>query len=68
MTFIIVYVPPQSKKYAPWNDDSHGWTVVCLAKNPKYKGVHIVGWYENATLHGEWPRSTPGGREKERRC
>lgn len=48
------YVPPQSKKYAPWNDDSHGWTVVCLAKNPKYKGVHIVGWYENATLHGEW--------------
>ncbi len=48
------YVPPQNKEYAPSNDDSHGWTVICLAKNPKYKGIHVVGWYENATLHGEW--------------
>ncbi|OYZ14132.1 MAG: hypothetical protein B7Y35_10090 [Sphingomonadales bacterium 28-64-96] len=48
------YVPPQSKEYAPSNDDPHGWTVICLAKNPKHKGVHVVGWYENATLHGTW--------------
>ena len=48
------YVPPQAREYAPSNDDPHGWTVICLAKNPKHTGVHIVGWYENATLHGEW--------------
>lgn len=48
------YVPPQGGEYAPSNDDPDGWTVICLAKNPKYPGVHIVGWYENATLHGEW--------------
>lgn len=57
------YVPPQAKEYAPWNDDPDGWTVVCLAKHPKRKGIHIVGWYEDATLHGEWldpPASRPG--------
>jgi len=48
------YVPPQASEYAPSNDDPNGWTVICLAKNPKHTGVHIVGWYENATLHGEW--------------
>jgi len=48
------YVPPQAKGYAPWNEDSEGWTVICLAKNPDHKGVHIVGWYENATLIGDW--------------
>ena len=48
------YVPPQKKEYAPSNADPHGWTVVCLAKNPKHKGVHVVGWYEDATLHGDW--------------
>ncbi len=48
------YVPPQKKEYAPSNDDPHGWTVICLAKNPKYKGIHVVGWYENATLYGKW--------------
>jgi hypothetical protein len=48
------YVPPQGKGFAPSNDDSTGWTVVCLARNPKYKGIHVVGWYEDATLHGEW--------------
>lgn len=48
------YVPPQAREYAPSNDDPNGWTVICLAKNPKHTGVHIVGWYENATLHGEW--------------
>lgn len=48
------YVPPQAREYAPSNDDPYGWTVICLAKNPKHTGVHIVGWYENATLHGEW--------------
>lgn len=48
------YVPPQAKVHAPNNEDPHGWTVVCLAKHPKRKGIHIVGWYEDATLHGEW--------------
>ncbi len=38
------YVPPQGGEYAPKNDDQTGWTVVCLAKHPKRKGVHIVGW------------------------
>ncbi len=50
-----VYVPPQSGTSAPSHPtDNKGWTVVCLAKNPKHPGVHIVGWYENATLLGEW--------------
>lgn len=48
------YVPPQSKEHAPYNEDSEGWLVICLAKHPKRKGIHIVGWYENATLLGDW--------------
>ena len=48
------YVPPQSGTSAPSNPDPHGWTVVCLAKNPKHPGIHIVGWFENATLIGDW--------------
>ena len=48
------YVPPQRKDYAPSNEEPSGWTVICLAKNPKYKGIHVVGWYEDATLHGTW--------------
>lgn len=48
------YVPPQRKTHCPRNDAPHGWTVVCLAKKPKHTGLHIVGWFENATLHGEW--------------
>lgn len=48
------YVPPQAKHYAPLNEDPHGWTVICLAKNPRRAGIHIVGWYEDATLHGKW--------------
>lgn len=48
------YVPPQKKVYAPWNEDDTGWTVVCLAKNPRHTGIHIVGWYEDATLLGDW--------------
>lgn len=59
------YVPPQKGEYAPSNDDPHGWTVICLAKNPKHTGIHIVGWYENATLHGRWiepPSGTVGKR------
>ena len=50
----FVYVPPQSGSSAPNNPDSKGWTVVCLAKNPKFPGVHVVGWYKNATLLGDW--------------
>lgn len=48
------YVPPQSKRYQPKNPSSHDWTVVCLAKHPKRKGIHIVGWYEDATLEGKY--------------
>ncbi len=48
------YVPPQGKGFAPTNDDPYGWTVICLAKNPKHKGIHVVGWYEDATLYGDW--------------
>jgi hypothetical protein len=48
------YVPPQNKLFTPTNDDPNGWTVICLAKDPRHKGVHIVGWYKNATLLGEW--------------
>ncbi|WP_321912055.1 protein NO VEIN domain-containing protein [Burkholderia cepacia] len=48
------YVPPQGKGYAPSSEDPTGWTVICLAKNPKHSGIHVVGWYENATLHGGW--------------
>lgn len=57
-----VYVPPQSGTSAPSNPDPHGWTVVCLAKNPKYPGVHVVGWFEDATLIGEW-RKPPEDRK-----
>lgn len=45
------YVPPQNGS-APGNPDPTGWTVVCLAKHPRRKGIHIVGWYEDATLLG----------------
>jgi len=48
------YVPPQAKTHAPINDDPDNWLVICLAKHPKRKGIHVVGWYENATLHGDW--------------
>jgi hypothetical protein len=61
------YVPPQTKGYAPWNDDNKGWAVICLAKNPKHTGIHVVGWYENATLLGDWerpPSNHPGAIRK----
>lgn len=54
------YTPPQNGYSTPTNADSDGWTVVCLAKNPKYKGIHVVGWYENATLEGQY-RERPSG-------
>ena len=48
------YVPPHGPHSAsPSNSDPHGWTVICLAKFPSQKGVHVVGWYENATLMGK---------------
>lgn len=57
------YVPPHHPRSSPWNNDNEGWTVICLAKNPKHKGIHVVGWYENATLLGDWytppPRVSP---------
>ena len=48
------YVPPHIGIHAPYNADPVGWTVVCLGKRPKHKGLHIVGWYEDATLLGEF--------------
>ena len=36
------------------NPSPNGWTVVCLAKKPKYKGIHVVGWFEDATLMGRY--------------
>lgn len=60
------YVPPQNRDYAPSHSDPHGWTVICLAKNPQHKGIHVVGWYENATLLGTWhkaPTNTVNTRE-----
>ncbi|MFG1290021.1 protein NO VEIN domain-containing protein [Xanthobacter versatilis] len=53
------YAPPQSGS-PPWNEDNTGWTVIWLAKHPRYTGIHVVGWYENATLLGEWrkPRAS----------
>ena len=57
------YVPPQTEFYAPKHPDRTGWTVVCLAKHPKRKGVHIVGWYEDATLLGRW-RDVPDTRAR----
>lgn len=52
------YVPPHGPHAAsPSSPDPHGWTVICLAKFPSQKGIHVVGWYENATLTGkEVPR------------
>ena len=48
------YVPPLRGQLAPSNADPTGWTVACLAKHPKRTGIHIVGWYEDATLLGRW--------------
>lgn len=59
------YTPPQGEQGTPWNDEPKGWTVVCLTKNPSHKGVHIIGWYENAELIGQYairPKGfDPGG-------
>ncbi|MGO7035192.1 protein NO VEIN domain-containing protein [Rhizobium ruizarguesonis] len=45
------YTPPHGRAASvPTNDDTTGWTVYCLAKKPVETGIHIVGWYENATL------------------
>ena len=48
------YVPPQYGHLSPGNrqTDRSGWTVVCLAKHPQRTGIHIVGWYTDATLLG----------------
>ena len=54
------YTPPQGGSGTPWNDDPYGWTVVCLAKNPAQKGLHVVGWYEDAELTGKYAIRPPG--------
>ena len=49
------YTPPVGiGGNTPNNPDNSGWTVVCLAKKPRQTGLHIVGWYENAELMGEY--------------
>lgn len=52
------YLPPHGKSNAsPSSNDPHGWLVICLAKRKEGKGVHVVGWFKNATLNGqELPR------------
>jgi hypothetical protein len=54
------YTPPQGRNGTPWNNDPHGWTVVCLAKRPKHTGIHVVGWYEDAELIGRYAVRPPG--------
>jgi hypothetical protein len=56
------YAPPQGNGYAPNSNEPNGWTVICLAKKPKQKGIHIVGWFENATLQGERRDNAPEPR------
>lgn len=50
------YVPPQFGHLSPGkgHTERSGWTVVCLAKQPKRTGIHIVGWYNDATLLGRF--------------
>ena len=55
------YVPPQGMGYAPSHLEPDGWLVICLAKHPKRKGIHVVGWYENAKLHGDWLKRPADG-------
>jgi hypothetical protein len=58
------YVPP-AREQVPRNADNTGWTVVCLAKNPKFKGIHVVGWYENATLIGKMVAPHPAAPDND---
>ncbi|MFY1709683.1 DUF3883 domain-containing protein [Tritonibacter scottomollicae] len=48
------YTPPQGGSGTPWSNDPYGWTVVCLAKDPARKGLHVVGWYKDAELIGNY--------------
>lgn len=54
------YTPPQSGSGTPSNADPHGWTVVCLAKDPSRSGIHIIGWYEDAELMGNYATRPDG--------
>lgn len=55
------YIPPQGRGGSPRNNDPYGWTVVCLARFPGRTGIHVVGWYEDATLD-QGSRAWPGPR------
>jgi hypothetical protein len=48
-----IYLPPQAGGSIPNHEDAGGWTVICLSKKPKQKGVHVVGWLEDASLLGD---------------
>jgi hypothetical protein len=54
------YTPPQSGTGTPGNPDPNGWTVICLAKKPGQTGIHIVGWYEDASLAGRYVQHPDG--------
>ena len=48
-----LYLPPQGRaRSLPKDPKNRKWTVICLAKRPGETGIHIVGWLENAELHG----------------
>jgi hypothetical protein len=48
------YVPPQGRHGgSPYDESGSLWTVVFLAKHGNQRGVHIVGWYEDAQLVGK---------------
>lgn len=48
------YVPPSGRSGSvPTSEEPSGWTVVFLSKKPTDKGIHVVGWYEDATLLGK---------------
>ncbi|GCD60690.1 hypothetical protein NBRC3280_3288 [Acetobacter pasteurianus NBRC 3280] len=48
------YVPPQGRYEGSPHDETESlWTVVFFAKHGNQKGVHIVGWYEDAQLVGK---------------
>ena len=65
---------PLANGFTPRSLSPNGWTVICLAKHPERIGIHIVGWYEDATLHGRLldvphsreHRPIPGGKKNDR--
>ncbi|WP_299846497.1 hypothetical protein [uncultured Paracoccus sp.] len=57
------YVPPSGIVDTARNDENDGWTVIFVAKEPSKTGLHIVGWYEDATLANGRPAVERDGRK-----